>query len=117
MESATARQTTELAELERHYRQAWEALAQQVTIWSSLISNPGQNRGAIEEACHELKLLEDRYRQARDRLADYMLATLEHGKRPVEKSASEVPARPPMPEPAAKIWRSEISIISPCGCC
>src|SRR5690242_15520717 len=85
MQTATAQQTSEWEALERDYRNAWQALAHQVGVWSSLTSGATENHPDSEERCRQLKLLEDKYREARDRLADYMLASLKHANPRSEK--------------------------------
>lgn len=114
MQTATAQRTSEWAALERDYRDAWQALTQQVGVWSSLTEHPTDDRSETEERCRQLKLLEDRYREARDRLADYMLASLQDAKTRAQQPRL-VQAHSLSPLPKAVARKSVLSLSL--GCC
>ena len=117
MQTATAPQTSEWEALQRDYRNAWEALTEQVGVWSSLSSDTTENRSDPDERCRQLKQAEDRYRQARDRLADYMLASLKQANSRTAKPGLNVSVQADRATPASKaVVRKSVFSLS-LGCC
>ena len=117
MQTATAPQTSQWEALQRDYRNAWEALTEQVGVWSSLSSDTAENRSDPDERCRQLKQAEDRYRQARDRLADYMLASLKQANSRTAKPGLNVAVQADRATPASKpVVRKSVFSLS-LGCC
>jgi hypothetical protein len=115
MQTATAQKISEWEVLERDYRKAWEALTQQVGVWSSFPSDPTSDCSDAEARCNRLKLLEDRYHQARDRLADYMLASLQKANSGTETRTLDSAVQVRIPAAKAVVRKSVFSLSLGCA--
>lgn len=81
------------------------------------MSDPADNGSDTEECCRQLKLLEDKYREARDRLADYMLASLKREKDGAAKPRLHVPVQANRVTPPSRAVARKSGFSLSLGCC